>query len=365
MNSVRFCVIGCGRVAGNHLSAITQLGDAARLMAVCDLVEERARNYGQQYGVPHYTNYHEMLRREDCDVVAVITPSGMHPTHVIDVIQRYRKHIVVEKPLALRYADALAMKEAAAKAGVSIFPVYQNRYNKPVQFVKRALDAGELGKLALGSVRLHWCRPQRYYGLSPWRGTWAMDGGAYTNQGIHYLDLLTYLMGDVELVHSITATQLVDIEVEDTGVAVVRFTSGAVGSIEITTTARPDDAEATVTLLSEKGTVGIAGLSANRLATYSLDPSKTAEASEDIPNAYGHGHKPFIADVVRQLREGVPHPMTFDEGLRAIRLLNALYRSAEDSATVRLGDQLSSRRLGTPDARLAAMYTTPAPEVVQ
>jgi UDP-N-acetyl-2-amino-2-deoxyglucuronate dehydrogenase len=360
MKNIRFCTIGCGRVAGNHLEAITEL-PGAELAAVCDLVPERAQAYSERFGVPWYGNYHEMLGSEDVDVVNIITPSGMHPHHVIDVISKYRKHIVVEKPLALRLQDAEAMKNAASQAGVTIFPVYQNRYNKAVAGVKAQLASGALGKLALGSVRLHWCRPQRYYGLSPWRGTWAMDGGAYTNQGIHYLDILIYLMGDVDTLYSTTGTQLVDIEVEDTGVATLKFANGALGTVEITTAARPDDAEATVSILGENGTAVIAGLGANRLVTWTLNPDLCAGMSEDIPNAYGLGHKPFLADVVRHLREGIPHPISLDEGMRAIRLLNALYRSAEDGVPVRLADGLNSHRLGQDDEKLRAMYTTLPP----
>lgn len=361
MNNVRFCVIGCGRVAGNHLQAIAEIPDA-ELVAVCDLVPERAQAYSERFGVPWYSSYHEMLRRESVDVVNVMTPSGMHARHVLDVIARYRRHVVVEKPMALRLADAEAMKDAADAAGVTIFPVYQNRYNKPIQAIKAEIDRGVLGKMAVGSVRLHWCRPQRYYGLSPWRGTWAMDGGALTNQGIHYLDLLIHLMGDVETLVSATSTQLVNIEVEDTGIAILKFANGALGTVEITTAARPDDAEATISLLGENGTMVIAGLSANRLHTWTLNPAMCPEVSEEVPNAYGNGHKPFLADVVRAVSSGVPHPIGCDEGMRAIRFLNALYRSAEDGAPVRPADRLSSHRLGQDDLRLQAMYTTPIPE---
>lgn len=359
MRPLRFGIIGCGRVAGNHLSAITQL-PGAELAAVCDIVRERAENYSKQYGVPWYEDYHKMLSRENVDVVNVITPSGMHPTHVIDVIGTHRKHVVVEKPMALRLADVDAMRTAAAEFGVKIFPVYQNRYNKAVETVKHELDNGALGRIALVSMRLHWCRPQRYYNLSPWRGTWAMDGGALTNQGIHYLDLLLYLNGDVDWLCSQKATQLVKVEVEDTGVGVLRFTNGALGTIEATTAHRPDDKEASITVLGENGNATIAGLAANRLASWSLDPTRCQQASEDIPNAYGYGHKPFLQDVVADLQGARAHPISFEEGARAIRLLNALYRSAEDSVPVFLKDCLSSNLLGRYEEKLHGLYVAPS-----
>lgn len=357
--NLRFAIIGCGRVAGNHLNALKDL-PGATLAAVCDIVADRARAYSEQFGVPWYEDYHAMLQREEVDVVGVITPSGMHPAHVLDVIMHYRKHIVVEKPMAMRLADVLLMKAAATEAGVKLFPVYQNRYNKAVRAVKDALAAGALGKIALASMRLHWCRPQRYYNLSPWRGTWSMDGGAYTNQGIHYLDLLIHLNGDVETLDSLIATQLVDIEVEDTGVAVLHFSNGSLGTVESTTAHRPDDKEASITILGEKGNCTIAGLAANKLVYWSPDPALCTAVSEEIPNAYGFGHKPFLADVIADLHGVKPHPISFDEGTRAIRLLNALYRSAEDGVPVRLADNLGSVRFGRHDEKLFNLYLAPS-----
>ena len=358
-NVLRFAIIGCGRVAGNHLNVLKEL-PGAQIAAVCDIVADRARQYGEQFGVPWYEDYHTMLQRESVDVVNVITPSGMHPSHVVDVIRNYRKHVVVEKPMAMRLADLDLMRSAATAAGVKIFPVYQNRYNKAVQAVKAALGRGELGKIAVASMRLHWCRPQRYYNLSPWRGTWSMDGGAYTNQGIHYLDLLLHLNGDVTKLTSEIATQLVTIEVEDTGVAVLRFANGSVGTIESTTTHRPDDKEASITLLGENGNCTIAGLAANQLVSWSPDPSLCSKVGETIPNAYGFGHKPFLADVIADLQGVRPHPVSFEEGSRAVRLLNALYRSAEDGTPVSLADKPASARFGRHDEKLFNLYVAPS-----
>ncbi len=156
-----------------------------------------------------------------------------------------------------------------------------------MQRVRCDLLAGKLGKLVLGTVRLRWCRPQRYYDRDPWRGTWAMDGGALTNQGIHYLDLLQYLMGDVESVYARISTQLVNVEVEDTAVAVLTFANGAQGVIEVTTAARPDDFEASISVLAEKGTAILTGIACNQLSTYTLDSGAVETNSEDFPDAYG------------------------------------------------------------------------------
>jgi UDP-N-acetyl-2-amino-2-deoxyglucuronate dehydrogenase len=354
---VRFALIGCGRIAKNHVGPLMQLPNA-KLVALCDLDSSRARAHADPHGLPVYTNYHAMLRHEQVDVVSIMTPSGMHPTHAMDIMQRYRKHVVIEKPMALAWDDLARMEAVAMANQVKIFPVYQNRYNKAVQRVRQGLESGELGRVALGTVRLRWCRPQRYYSRDPWRGTWAMDGGALTNQGIHYLDLLQFLAGDVESVTARIGTLLVNVEVEDTAVASVRFKSGALGVIEVTTAARPDDFEASVSVLAEKGTAILTGIACNKLSTYTPNPAAGIEASEEFPDAYGFSHWPFYRDVLTELLEGLPHPVSFFEGCRAIRLLNAIYRSAEDGCEVRVDEGLSSLNLGRPDPKLAALYTT-------
>ena len=365
MKTLRFALIGCGRIAKNHAAPLREI-PGAELAAACDIVPDRAQSFRARYGVPVYTNYHDMLAEEKIDVVNILTPSGMHPVHAIDIIDRYRKHVVIEKPMAMSLQDLPKMQAAAARRGIKIFPVYQNRYNKAVRRVRSDLEAGRFGKLVLGTVRMRWCRPDSYYRRDPWRGTWAMDGGALTNQGIHDLDLLQYLMGDVESVYARTATQLVNVEVEDTAVAVLTFANGALGNIEITTAARPDDFEASISILGEKGTAILAGLACNRLSVYTLDPAAADTCSEEIPDAYGFGHWDFFRDVIADLGGERPHPIPFEEGARAIRFLNALYRSAEDGKVVRPTDQLASRHLGIPDPRLSGLYeSSPAQDPVR
>ncbi len=357
---VRFAIIGCGRVAKNHVGPLTEI-PRAKLVAICDLSTERSEPISDKHHIPAYTNYHEMLQKEQIDVVNILTPSGMHPTHAIDIMERYGKHVVVEKPIVLNLADLDRMKEVAQKKNVKVFPNYQNRYNKAVQKVRADILSGAFGKLVLGTVRLRWCRPQRYYDRDPWRGTWAMDGGALTNQGIHYLDLIQYLMGDVDTAFVRTATQLVTVEVEDTAVGVVTFKSGVMGAVEIVTAARPDDFEASISIMGEKGVAVVTGISANKLSTYTIDPGAMPANSEEFPDAYGFGHWPFFKDVVADLLDGVPHPLSFEEGSRAIRLLNTFYRSSEENRVVKLSEGLASKNLGRRDLALEKLYTTPSP----
>jgi predicted dehydrogenase len=272
-------------------------------------------------------------------------------------MENYKKHVIVEKPMALRLADLDEMAAAARESNVKIFPVYQNRYNKAVQKVREDILDRRLGKLVLGTVRVRWCRPQRYYDKDIWRGTWAMDGGALTNQGIHYIDLLEYLMGDVISVRAMMATQLVSVEVEDTFVATMCFENGALGVIEITTAARPDDFEASISILAENGTAILGGLACNLLDEYTLSSEERSAHSVQIPDAYGFGHWGFFRDVISDLREGKNHPISFEEGSRAIRLLNAFYSSAEKNEEVVIKDNMASKNLGKKDSQMESKYT--------
>src|SRR5207247_444960 len=179
-------------------------------------------------------------------------------------------------------------------------------------------------------------RSRRDGAASETRRDLEIDGGCLTNQGIHYVDALLWLLGDVESVFAYKTAALARVEVEDTLVASLRFANGALGQIEVTTAARPEDFEAEISVLGEEGTAVIAGLASNRLTVWTPDPAICPRYSEEVPNAYGFGHRPFYRDVVNELVDGVPHPISFADGERAVRLLNAIYRSTEDGAPVRL-----------------------------
>src|SRR5438445_1265228 len=200
-----------------------------------------------------------MIAAESPDLLAVCTPSGIHADGVIAAARAGVRNIVVEKPMALLLKDADSMITACEQSGTRLFVVKQNRYNLPIKKLREALEEGRFGKLVLGAVRVRWCRRQDYYDQAPWRGTWAMDGGVFSNQASHHVDMLTFMMGDVASVKAIAATRLVSIEAEDTGLAHLRFASGALGVIEATTAARPEDLEVSISILGEHATVDLRG----------------------------------------------------------------------------------------------------------
>jgi len=357
---LKFALIGCGRVSRCHADSIKRIKEA-ELIAVCDLVQDKAASMAKEYQVKCYTNYHEMLSNEDLDVVNIITPSGMHAQHAIDIIRNYKKHIVVEKPMALRVQDCRNMIAAAKEQEVSLHVVMQNRFNKAVIKIKEAIEKKLFAKPVLGTVRLRWCRPQRYYDRDPWRGTWAFDGGVLANQAIHHIDLLRWLFGDVDLVSGIAATRLVDVEVEDTAATWLRFKNGALGLIEATTAARPDDLEASISILGENGTTVIEGVCANKIITWTFDKINLEEFSENPPTVYGFGHMPFLQAVVDSILQRKPSPISGEEGIKTVQLISSIYKSIEDGCSISMADDLYSGRWGVlraEDEKIRNLYLT-------
>lgn len=361
-NTVQVAIIGCGRIAGHHCRSIAST-DGVLLAAVCDLVDEKASGYGREFGVPWFTNYHEMLRElPDIQLVAIVTPSGMHFEHATEIMTRYRKNVLVEKPTFMRPEQVVDAYRIAASFNLSIFPIFQNRYNKAVQFVRNALRDGRLGDIRIIAVRTRWCRPQRYYDLAPWRGTLSHDGGALTNQGIHHIDLLRHLGGDVARVSATMRTLGAQIEAEDTVVATFVYGSndGAVGNLEVTTAARPDDFEASLSIVGSKGLAQIGGIAVNELQIFTPEPEACRRESEDFSRSvYGRGHEALYRDISATFHRGVPYPVDREDCLATIRLLHAFYRSDETRDWVDVTSSEPSTRLGRQNEAVSSLYRTP------
>ena len=301
---------------------------------MCDIVPDKAKMLGEQYGVPWFTDMHTMMQAGLVDAVSVLTESGHHAAHVI-ALSKYGKHILVEKPMALTLSDADQMIAACDAARIKLFVVKQNRFNIPVLKLREALETGRFGKLVLGTVRVRWCRPQSYYDQDAWRGTWALDGGVLSNQASHHIDLLEWMMGDVDSVFAMSTTALANIEAEDTAVVTLRFSSGALGIIEATTGARPNDLEGSISLIGENGCVEIGGTAVNHLKTWTF--SSPLPGDEDVkerfsvnpPNVYGFGHKSYYDHVVDCIVNDKPHLVDGLVGRKSLELITAIYESIE------------------------------------
>jgi len=349
---LRVALVGCGRIAKRHAELLGRAQVAgAQLAAVCDIVEAKAQLLGRAFNVPAYRDMHEMCAKENIDVLTVLTESGRHADHVL-ALAECGKHVVVEKPMALTLEDADAMIRACDANGIKLFVVKQNRFNTPVQKLREAMEQGRFGKLVLGTVRVRWCRDQAYYDQDAWRGTWALDGGVLSNQASHHVDLLEWMMGDVESVFAKAMTALVDIEAEDTAVVALKFRCGALGLIEATTATRPRDLEGSLSVLGENGAVEIAGFAVNELRTWEFTPSVPEDLevkrkySVNPPNVYGFGHRAYYEHVVdcilndrQQLVDGL-------EGRKSLELITAIYESIETGREVHLRFTPKLSRLG-------------------
>jgi UDP-N-acetyl-2-amino-2-deoxyglucuronate dehydrogenase len=349
---IRFGVLGCGRISKRHLDLLggNQI-EGARLAAICDVDVERLATAQQKYDVPAYADFREMLADKSVDVVTILTPSGMHAEHAIAAAGA-GKHVVVEKPMALRLEDADAMISACDRAGVKLFVVKQNRLNVPVVKARQALETGRFGKLVLGTVRVRWRRDQNYYNQDSWRGTWAQDGGVLSNQASHHVDLLEWFMGDVISVNARGSRMLVDIEAEDTAIATLQFANGALGIIEATNAARPRDLEGSLSILGEGGTVVIGGFAVNEMLVWDFVEQRDGDGevlekfSVNPPNVYGYGHQAYYEHVVDCLCNNSAALVDGLEGRRSLELITALYESMETGEEVPLRFRARRSRLG-------------------
>jgi UDP-N-acetyl-2-amino-2-deoxyglucuronate dehydrogenase len=352
MSTLKFALIGCGAIARKHAHALQHSVRGAEIGAFVDLNPARAQEFSARYGAPGFGSVAEMMRALDggIDVFSVLTPSGAHCDNVLDLVQ-YGRPIVVEKPMALRLEDADRMIEACDHHGVKLFVVHQNRYNPPIVKAREALEQGRFGRLVLGTVRLRWTRDQKYYDSEPWRGTWAHDGGVFMNQAAHHIDMLTWFMGHVESVRSMAATRLVKIECEDTGIACIRFNSGALGVLEATTATRPRDLEGSISILGEKGSVVIGGFFMNELVTWSFEDKRPID--DEIfqthgrnPNDVAYNHGAYLSDVVAALQTKKAALVDGLEGRKSLELITALYESVETNQDVPLRFRPRKCRLG-------------------
>lgn len=339
--SIKFGLIGCGRVAERHAQSLNQLQET-ELVAVADAKANRAEHFAQEFHASAYTDHRALLERTDVDAVTICVASGLHASIALEAL-RAGKHVLVEKPIALTLEDADQMILTAREKGLHLGVVLQNRYNPPMQQLRRAIDDGQLGKLYLGNACVRWFRPQSYY-EDEWHGTWAMDGGALMNQSIHHIDALQWFMGPVQSVNAYTATLAHQMEAEDVGVAILRFANGALGTIEGSTLTWPQNLEGSVSIFGERGSVKIGGTALNRTTLWKVAGQLEQEAEiltgqrVDPPPWYGHSHRAVIHDFARSLLEDRAPETTGEEARQSLALVLAIYESARTGREVSLNN---------------------------
>lgn len=352
MKKWRIALVGCGNIAKKHTNVIQNYLENAELRCFCDVSMEKARKFADDYQVDAFSDAKKMMETigDEIDIISILTPSGIHYQNVAELV-KYGKPLIVEKPIALQLKEADEILRICDQNNVKIFVVHQNRYNLPVVKTREAFDKGRFGKMVMGTVRLRWRRDQKYYDSAPWRGTWAYDGGVFTNQASHHIDMLTWFMGGVESVIAVGTTRLSRIECEDTGAAILKFSNGAIGVIEVTTATRPKDLEGSISLLGEKGSVVIGGFFMNELTTWDFEESQPEDDSAfekfgKNPEGWGYNLGEYLRGVIKSIEGNKAGLVDGLEGRKSLELISAIYESIETGHEIPLRFNPKQCKLG-------------------
>ena len=342
---MKYALIGCGRIAVNHIKAAKN--NNLEIVALCDvddtkygILEEKTES--DFSCIRKYADFKAMIEEEHPELVSIATESGIHAEIALYCIEM-GIHCIIEKPMAMNMADADRIVALAKEKNVKVSACHQNRFNLAIQELRKAIENNRFGKLSHGSINVRWNRNKGYYDQAPWRGTWEQDGGCLMNQCIHGIDLLRWMFGDeVEEVYGTTCRQFHDyLEAEDVGTAIVKFKNGAVGTIEGTVNVYPKNLEETLYVFGEKGTVKIGGTSTNNIdewifADATDEDSKKAGMEEETSNVYGNGHTALFADVIDSINTDREPYVDAVAGRNAVEMILAIYKSKKTGLPVKL-----------------------------
>jgi UDP-N-acetyl-2-amino-2-deoxyglucuronate dehydrogenase len=338
MNKIKIGLLGCGRISQFHLNALKEQAETYEIVAVADGLSERAQTMATQYHAKAYLSLEEMLKSEKLDLVVLCTPSGLHPAQA-KVCAAANVACLSEKPFGCFYQEALDVVEFFEQRKVPLFVVHQNRYNPTVQKVRKWFEEGRLGKLYLIQANVFWQRPQSYYDAETWRGKRDLDGGAFMNQASHYVDLVQWFGGDIESVKSEVATLGRAIDCEDTGAAVIRFKSNAIGVIAVSMLTYPENQEGSLTFLAENATIKIGGKALNKLEICKAKDEAIFADSEQTnyepATVYGNGHGEYYRQLAHYMKEpNHPEAINGREGLKSLKLLTDIYKEQDLAKSV-------------------------------
>ncbi len=335
---IRFGIVGSGVIASFHVQAL-QVMKNVEVIQICDIKEERAKEYGEKFNIAWTTNYDEMLANNNIDIIDIVVPSGLHADLGIKAAQA-AKHVIVEKPIDVTLEKADALIDACNKSDVTLAVISQMRYFDSVLKMYDIINSGKLGKILQGDAYIKWFRSNEYYASGGWRGTKKLDGGgAFMNQGVHFVDLLLSVMGNVKTVTGRVKTAARDIEVEDIGMAMLEFDSGAYGIIQASTAIYPGF-PARLEINGTKGTLIFEGddiklVDIEGEEIYSKDDSKTDGASDPLDIEY----VPYIRefeDVINAIEEKRQPIVSGQEARKALEVILAIYKSSEIGKSVKL-----------------------------
>ncbi len=339
MKKINLGIIGCGRISKKHFEALDNLKDNFKLIAVCDNKIEKLSHIKEN--IEKYDNLDLMLDRQDFDLVSICTPSFLHAEQTIKAIKK-NKHVITEKPMALNYYDAKRMLENAKMYNKKLFVVKQNRLNPTILKLKKAIDSNKFGKIYFVQFNVFWTRPQSYYDMDEWRGKINEDGGIFMNQASHYVDLVEWLFGKVEKVFSYMDNLERNIETEDVGTAILKFKSGAIGNLNANVLTFPKNYEGSVTIIGEYGTVKVGGIALNEIKEWNFGDvahnNNIFSENYNTTDVYGNGHYSFYNKVYDSLISNKNFVSDGEEGIKSIKLLEAMYLSQKEKKEIYLDE---------------------------
>ena len=360
MNKLKFVLIGCGRISANHIKALIDNFADAELVSVCDLIKDRAEQRANEYinqakekdislkRPKIFTSYQEMLQKEDIDACSICSESGYHTVIALNCLTQ-KKHILVEKPIAISLPDADRMIREAKENKVKLSVCYQNRFNPTIQKLRQAIEERRFGKIIAVTARILWNRNKNYYDQAKWRGTWKLDGGCLMNQCTHSIDLLQWMTGDeIETVFGQTGNYLHPYnETEDYGSINVRFKNGSIGNIEGTVCVYPKNLEETLTIIGGKGTAVIGGLALNKIIVWNFKDNKDSleevqeKCNSEIPNVYGRGHTPLYKNFIDAIKNNSNPLIDGNEGKKSLSIILMAYKSQKYSRVINYDEGLN------------------------
>lgn len=344
MKSISFIVIGYGAIAEKHIHSIN-LNAKSVLVGISDIDESKLIDAKNKHKIETSIDYLDLITSINPDVAVICTPSKSHSEIALNLAGKVR-FLIIEKPIALTIKEARNILSHCKKFGTSVSVVQQNRYNKPMQFLKKLIENGELGELFSGSVVMRWKRDQAYYDKAKWRGTWSSDGGALSNQGVHFLDALLWFLGKTSIVSALSKNAILDIEAEDTLVGIIKFQSGSLGTIEFTTATRPSDIEGSITILGTRGSCEIGGFAMNKINFLKTESEINIQHDAEEfnnPDVFAYSHSLYYDAIIRSIEENNPLPSSGEEALETLKTIHAIYSSCDLEKNVSSKDLLESK----------------------
>jgi predicted dehydrogenase len=344
---MKILILGCGRIFSKHLDSIKKIKKYS-LVGICDINRKKVLDLSKKLKVPGFVNFNKSIRETMPDIVSILTPSGLHAEHIIEALNN-NLNVIVEKPMCLKVSDGEKIISLAKRVNKRVFVVMQNKFNLSVVKFRKDLKKKKFGRIFHGSVIVRWHRDISYYNQANWRGTWKFDGGVISNQASHHIDLLRTIMGDPISVYAKSFNHLVRIEAEDTALIIVKFKNNKSAVMELTTAARPNDIEGSISIMGSDGSAKIGGFALNKISYYNFGKKKLFRKkifNTEPNNVYGYGHLKFYEHVHNSLKLNLKSEFECFHAIQTVKFINAIYKSIENKKEIFFNKNIVSAKLG-------------------